>query len=147
MNSWPDGGMTPFRNEKNSNWEGAFRVPELIRWPEHVPAGAVSNEIVQHHDWLPTMLAARRRARRRREVQGGPRGRRGDVPGAHRRVRPSAVPDGPGGEEPPSGPGLLLRRRRRPRAAVRPLEGRLHGARRAPRGTSTSTSSGWTSTP
>jgi arylsulfatase len=58
MNSWPDAGMTPFRNEKNSNWEGAFRVPEMIRWPGHIPAGVVSNEIVQHHDWLPTLLAA-----------------------------------------------------------------------------------------
>jgi arylsulfatase A-like enzyme len=58
MNSWPDGAMTPFRNEKNSNWEGAFRIPEVIRWPGRIPAGAVSNEIVQHHDWLPTLLAA-----------------------------------------------------------------------------------------
>jgi arylsulfatase len=58
MNTWPDGGMTPFRSEKNTNWEGAFRVPELIRWPGRVPAGVVSNEIVGHHDWLPTMLAA-----------------------------------------------------------------------------------------
>jgi arylsulfatase len=58
MNTWPDGGMTPFRNEKNSNWEGAFRVPEMIRWPGRIPGGAVSNEIVQHHDWLPTLLAA-----------------------------------------------------------------------------------------
>jgi len=58
MNSWPDGGMTPFRSEKNTNWEGAFRVPEVIRWPGHIPAGVVSNEIVQHHDWLPTFLAA-----------------------------------------------------------------------------------------
>ena len=58
MNSWPDGGMTPFRSEKNTNWEGAFRVPELIRWPGKIPAGVVSNEIVQHHDWLPTFLAA-----------------------------------------------------------------------------------------
>ena len=58
MNSWPDAGMTPFRNEKNSNWEGAFRVPELIRWPGHIPANVVSNEIIQHHDWLPTLLAA-----------------------------------------------------------------------------------------
>lgn len=58
MNSWPDGGMTPFRSEKNTNWEGAFRVPEMIRWPGHIPAGVVSNEIVQHHDWLPTFLAA-----------------------------------------------------------------------------------------
>jgi len=58
MNSWPDGGMTPFRSEKNTNWEGAFRVPEMIRWPGHIPAGVVSNEIIQHHDWLPTFLAA-----------------------------------------------------------------------------------------
>ena len=55
-NSWPDGGMTPFRSEKNTNWEGAFRVPMLVRWPGKVPAGSVSNGIVQHHDWLPTFL-------------------------------------------------------------------------------------------
>jgi arylsulfatase len=57
MNSWPDGAMTPFRSEKNANWEGAFRVPLLARWPGKIRAGAVSNEIVQHHDWLPTLLA------------------------------------------------------------------------------------------
>jgi arylsulfatase len=57
MNSWPDGAMTPFRSEKNTNWEGAFRVPLLVRWPGRIPAGHVSNEIVQHHDWLPTFLA------------------------------------------------------------------------------------------
>ncbi|MBF8177744.1 MULTISPECIES: arylsulfatase [Oxalobacteraceae] len=56
MNSWPDGGMTPFRSEKNSNWEGAFRVPLIVRWPGKIEAGKVSNEIVQHHDWLPTFL-------------------------------------------------------------------------------------------
>jgi arylsulfatase A-like enzyme len=58
MNSWPDAGMTPFRGEKNTNWEGAFRVPEMIRWPGRIAAGTVSNEIVGHHDWLPTFLAA-----------------------------------------------------------------------------------------
>jgi arylsulfatase A-like enzyme len=58
MNTWPDGGMTPFRSEKNTNWEGAFRVPQVIRWPGKIPAGVVSNEIIQHHDWLPTFLAA-----------------------------------------------------------------------------------------
>ncbi|XVU30021.1 arylsulfatase [Actinoplanes sp. CA-054009] len=57
MNTWPDGAMTPFRSEKNTNWEGAFRVPLAIRWPGQVPAGVVSNEIVGHHDWLPTLLA------------------------------------------------------------------------------------------
>jgi arylsulfatase len=58
MNTWPDGGMTPFRSEKNTNWEGAFRVPEMVRWPAQLPAGTVLNGIVQHHDWLPTFLAA-----------------------------------------------------------------------------------------
>jgi len=58
MNSWPDAAMTPFRSEKNTNWEGAFRIPQLVRWPGKIPAGVVSNEIVQLHDWLPTFLAA-----------------------------------------------------------------------------------------
>ena len=57
LNSWPDAGMTPFRNEKNSNWEGAYRVPAIVRWPGKIKAGSVSNEIVSHMDWLPTLLA------------------------------------------------------------------------------------------
>ena len=58
MNSWPDAGMTPFRNEKNSNWEGAYRVPAMVRWPGHIPAGTVLNGIVSHNDWFVTLLAA-----------------------------------------------------------------------------------------
>ena len=58
MNSWPDAGMTPFRNEKNSNWEGAYRVPAMVRWPGHIPAGTVLNGIVSHNDWFITLLAA-----------------------------------------------------------------------------------------
>jgi arylsulfatase A-like enzyme len=57
MNSWPDGGMTPFRSEKNTNWEGAYRVPAMVRWPGHIKPGQISNEIVAHHDWLPTLAA------------------------------------------------------------------------------------------
>jgi arylsulfatase len=57
MNSWPDGAMTPFRNEKNTNWEGAYRVPCMVRWPGKIKPGSVSNQIVAHHDWLPTLLA------------------------------------------------------------------------------------------
>ncbi|HKE48620.1 MAG TPA: arylsulfatase, partial [Rhodanobacteraceae bacterium] len=57
MNTWPDGGMTPFRSEKNTNWEGAYRVPAIVRWPGHIKAGTVSNEIVAHHDWMPTFAA------------------------------------------------------------------------------------------
>ena len=57
MNTWPDGAMTPFRSEKNTNWEGAFRVPMAVRWPGKIAASIVSNDIIQHHDWLPTFLA------------------------------------------------------------------------------------------
>jgi arylsulfatase A-like enzyme len=58
MNSWPDAGTTPFRSEKNTNWEGAFRTPAIVRWPGKIKAGTVSNEIVSHLDWMPTFLAA-----------------------------------------------------------------------------------------
>jgi arylsulfatase len=57
MNTWPDGAMTPFRNEKNSNWEGAYRVPCMVRWPGKIKPGSVSNQIIGHHDGLPTFLA------------------------------------------------------------------------------------------
>jgi arylsulfatase len=57
-NSWPDAGTTPFRSEKNTNWEGAFRVPLLLRWPGKIPENSVSNGIVSHLDWLPTFVAA-----------------------------------------------------------------------------------------
>lgn len=57
MNTWPDGAMTPFRNEKNTNWEGAYRVPCMVRWPGKIKPGSVSNQIVSHLDWLPTLLA------------------------------------------------------------------------------------------
>jgi arylsulfatase len=57
-NTWPDAGTTPFRSEKNSNWEGAYRVPCFIKWPGHIPAGKVLNGIVSHEDWLPTFAAA-----------------------------------------------------------------------------------------
>jgi len=58
QNSWPDAGTTPFRSEKNTNWEGAYRVPAIVRWPGHIAAGSVSNEMIAHLDWMPTLLAA-----------------------------------------------------------------------------------------
>ncbi|MFM2644205.1 arylsulfatase [Vibrio chagasii] len=58
MNSWPDAGTTPFRGEKNTNWEGAYRVPAMVRWPGKIEPGTVSNEIMHHMDWMPTFLAA-----------------------------------------------------------------------------------------
>jgi arylsulfatase A-like enzyme len=57
MNSWPDAAMTPFRSEKNTNWEGAFRVPAMVRWPGHIKPGSVANDIFGSHDWFPTLLA------------------------------------------------------------------------------------------
>jgi arylsulfatase A-like enzyme len=57
QNSWPDAGTTPFRSEKNTNWEGAFRVPCLIRWPGRIQPGSVSNETISALDWLPTLMA------------------------------------------------------------------------------------------
>ncbi|WP_374310273.1 arylsulfatase [Methylocella sp.] len=56
--SWPDAATTPFRSEKDTNWEGAFRVPALIRWPGHIKPNQVSNEMISGLDWFPTLLAA-----------------------------------------------------------------------------------------
>jgi arylsulfatase A-like enzyme len=58
QNSWPDAGTTPFRSEKATNWEGAFRAPCMIRWPGRIQAGSVSNELFSGLDWLPTLMAA-----------------------------------------------------------------------------------------
>jgi arylsulfatase len=57
MNTWPDGAMTWFRSEKNTNWEGAFRVPCLVRWPGAIKPGTVTNELMSHNDWIPTLCA------------------------------------------------------------------------------------------
>ena len=127
-NTWPDGGTTPFRSEKNTNWEGAFRIPLLVRWPGKIEAGSCRNEIVQHHDWLPTFLA----------MAGAP-----DVPDklkkgykAIGRTYKNHIDGfnllpyltGETEEEPAQLLLLLQRRRRRARVALRQLEARLHGA-------------------
>jgi arylsulfatase len=57
MNTWPDGAMTWYRSEKNTNWEGAFRVPMLVRWPGHIKPGTVTNELMSHNDWMPTLAS------------------------------------------------------------------------------------------
>ncbi|HWK39743.1 MAG TPA: arylsulfatase [Hyphomicrobium sp.] len=57
MNTWPDGAMTWFRSEKNTNWEGAFRVPCIVRWPGHIKQGTVTNQLMSHNDWIPTFCA------------------------------------------------------------------------------------------
>ena len=57
-NTWPDAGVNPFRGEKNTNWEGGWRVPAMVKWPGQIEAGSISNEIVSGMDWMPTFLAA-----------------------------------------------------------------------------------------
>ena len=56
--TWPDAGITPFRSEKNTNWEGAYRVPAMVRWPAKIQPGQVSTEMMSHLDWMPTLVAA-----------------------------------------------------------------------------------------
>ena len=128
MNSWPDGAMTPFRSEKNTNWEGAFRVPEMIRWPGRIPAGVVSNEMISHMDWLPTLVAAAGDPDVKEKLLVGHEACRQVVQGPSGRLRLPALPhrrDGQG----PADRVLLLQRRRRPgRDALRQLEARLRRA-------------------
>ncbi|MGF6272969.1 arylsulfatase A-like enzyme [Massilia sp. UYP11] len=71
FNAWPDGGITPFRDEKNTNWEGAWRVPAFARWPGRFKPGTVLNGIVSHQDWFPTLLAAAGQPDVRERLLGG----------------------------------------------------------------------------
>ena len=57
-NQWPDAAITPYRGEKNTNWEGGFRVPSMVRWPSQIKAGQIKNSIMSHLDWVPTLMAA-----------------------------------------------------------------------------------------
>ncbi len=133
--SWPDGGTTPYRGEKNTNWEGGYRVPALIRWPGQVPPRAEINGIVSAEDWLPTLVAAAGGAGHQGQASRRACRRRCDVQGPHRRLRP-ARPAGRPECRRSAARVLLLDRRRRPRrAALRPIQGRVHGAAGArPRG-------------
>jgi len=72
-NTWPDAGITPFRSEKNSNWEGAYRVPAMVRWPAKIKPGQVSNEVMSHLDWMPTLAAAAGDAKLKQELLKGKR--------------------------------------------------------------------------
>ena len=93
MNSWPDAAMTPFRNEKNSNWEGAYRVPAMVRWPGKIKPGSVSNGIVSHLDWVPTLLAAAGAPDVKEKLLSRLQDRQHDLQGASRRIQPAAVSD------------------------------------------------------
>ena len=131
MNTWPDGGMTPFRNEKNSNWEGAFRVPSLARWPGKFPAGKVSNELMSHMDWLPTLLAAAGEPDIKEKLkaghQAGEKNFKVHLDGYN--FLPYLTEET---EKRPQGRVFLFLRRRRPhRPALRQLEADLHGTAHA----------------
>ncbi len=122
--------MTPFRNEKNSNWEGAYRVPAMVRWPGHIPAGTVLNGIVSHNDWFVTLLAAAGDTDVADRLKQG-----ADLDGTTYKVHLDGHNQldyltGAARREP--APVLLLRlRRRRPdRAALRQLEVRVPRAAR-----------------
>ena len=95
MNTWPDGGMSPFRNEKNSNWEGAYRVPAVVRWPGKIKAGSVSNEIVSHMDWLPTFLAAAGEPNIAEKLKKGHTAGEKTFKVLSGRFQPPAIPDRP----------------------------------------------------
>jgi arylsulfatase len=70
-NTWPDAASTPFRGEKNTNWEGGWRVPAMVRWPGKIKPGSVTNEIVHHMDWLPTFVAAAGNANIKSQLKTG----------------------------------------------------------------------------
>jgi arylsulfatase len=73
FNTWPDAGVTPFRSEKNTNWEGAYRVPAMVRWPGKIKPGQISNEVMSHLDWMPTLAAAAGDANLKPELLKGKR--------------------------------------------------------------------------
>jgi arylsulfatase len=71
MNTWPDSGWSPFQGEKNTNWEGGWRVPAMVRWPGKIKKGSVTNEIVHHMDWMPTFVAAAGNAKIKEQLLKG----------------------------------------------------------------------------
>ncbi len=109
--TWPDGANTPFRSQKDTNWEGGWRVPAFIRWPGKIKPGSVLNGMVSHQDMLPTLLAVAGDPDVERQAAQGDEGRRQDLQGAHRRPQHAPLPDRPGEREPAQ--RLLLHERRR----------------------------------
>ena len=108
--TWPDGANTPFRSQKDTNWEGAWRVPAFLRWPGKIKAGSVLNGIVSHQDMLPTLLAAAGDPDVRAEAPQRLQGRGQDLQRLYRRLQYVALSHWPGEGEPE---GILLLRQRR----------------------------------
>ncbi len=108
-NSWPDAGITPFRAEKNTNWEGGWRVPAFVRWPGKFKAGTVLNGIVTHQDWLSTLLAAAGEPEIKEKLLSGPQDRGQDLQGSYRWLQHAAV-SGRRGDPKPAGKFHLRQR-------------------------------------
>ena len=120
--TWPDGANTPFRGQKDSNWEGGWRVPCFIRWPGKIKAGSVLNGIVSHIDMFPTLLAAAGNPDVTEQLLNGCTVGGKTVQRPSRRLQPGPLPHRRGEGEPEKRHLLLQRRRRRHRGAGRRLE-------------------------
>ena len=124
--SWPDGGTTPFRGEKNTNWEGGYRVPAMVRWPGLVPPRTEINDIFSAEDWATDPGRSGWRAGHQEQAAAGLRRRRQELQGSSRRLRPARSSRRQGPEQAPR--ILLLDRRRQPcRPSLRAVEGGVHG--------------------
>ncbi len=119
--TWPDGGTTMFRGEKNTQWEGGYRVPTMIKWPGVIKPGTVINEIGAHEDMLTTFAGRRGRHDRTADLLKGRKIGEDDLQGPSRRLRPRSGAQGPGGMA-AQGVHLLDRRRQRRGAALRELK-------------------------
>ena len=111
--TWPDGANTPFRGQKDTNWEGAWRVPAFLRWPGKIKAGSVLNGIVSHHDMLPTLLAAAGDPDVTQKLLNGYKVGSHDLQGPYRWAQHGSLPDRRGKRESEKGLHLHQRRRRR----------------------------------
>ena len=132
--TWPDGGTTPFRGEKNTNWEGSYRVPALVRWPGLVPPRTEINDIFSAEDWVQTLVAAAGEPDIKNKLLQGY-----DAGGKNFKVHLDGYDqrDLLAGKGPDQAPRVLLldRRRRLRRPALRPIQGGVHGTAGArPRG-------------
>jgi arylsulfatase len=125
--SWPDGGSTPFKGEKATNWEGGFRVPMCIRWPGVIKPGTIVNEICAHEDLIPTFAAAAGETDLVAKVKEL-RSRRQDLQGPFGRLQLNPVLQGRGERIAAEGVPLLERRRRADGDPLQPMEDRVQRA-------------------
>ena len=119
--TWPDGGATPFRGEKDTNWEGGWRVPCVMRWPGVIEPGRVINDICSLQDFIPTFAAAAGEPDLVEKVKKGYTIGDKNLQGSPRRFQPSALPFWQGKEIAAQGIPLLERRRRPHGAALQPI--------------------------